>query len=496
MSLTFGYRTIPTVTLPIPKANRSTPLTASPPTGLTFGAARGSLPSNASHVEGSATSPLSSGLTAHHVVLGLVLLGVLGLLAHAAVQSFTTAVQPLSQSSGVQSNPPASVTKGGDSYASSTQASVTPALVTVGSSVDPKHKPKPFSPQNYAQALVLLEFSSSAAKLQIMGQPTEGGPLVPLLKVRCVTQLKHNLSAGSRTIEQITEQYRRVASILKDEIDPFKQVGVPLNTMAIATGPYRTHPELKPLLDNLDQTLGTHTKVVNGLEEGKLFYQGVYANFVERHPEAKDKNVLMVDMGGASTELILANNPTHETATHSLNLGEGSMSGQYDGFKKEDFNAIRTMVKDRIVQDLGEKRRVFDHPDYVVWDYKPHLNLLTDLVYVDSSNDTKHKLNAYQDSIDKKTLDRYTADDKALRALERRSMYLSHAHENRLGYERDKVENLPVLMAIMLGVLDATGAEAIHIRQYEGIPMGMAKQLMPEATFNGHQIVKQREWKV
>lgn len=89
----------------------------------------------------------------------------------------------------------------------------------------------------------------------------------------------------------------------------------PENVRAVATNTFRVAKNIKPFHEKAEAALGFPIEIIAGREEARLIYAGVVHTF-----NAHGQKMLVVDIGGGSTEFILGHalQPTH---TESLPLG-------------------------------------------------------------------------------------------------------------------------------------------------------------------------------
>jgi len=110
-----------------------------------------------------------------------------------------------------------------------------------------------------------------------------------------------------------------------------------------------------------EQILNYPIEIISGDEEAKLIYNGVFNS----NAIADDENILVVDIGGRSTEIIYG---THRTSSSAVSLNIGCISATHDIFPHEVVMAkdiltgqtfIRKQLDNRIPQFTHIPARVF-----------------------------------------------------------------------------------------------------------------------------------------
>ena len=109
----------------------------------------------------------------------------------------------------------------------------------------------------------------------------------------------------------------------------------PACVRAVATNTFRVAKNIAAFLPQAEAALGFPIEVIAGREEARLIYTGV----VHTYP-AEGRKMLVVDIGGGSTEFIIGST-LHPILTESLPLGCVSYSGRFfaDKANRKNFQA-------------------------------------------------------------------------------------------------------------------------------------------------------------
>ncbi|XXQ67592.1 exopolyphosphatase [Neisseriaceae bacterium B1] len=118
----------------------------------------------------------------------------------------------------------------------------------------------------------------------------------------------------------------------------------PENVRAVATNTFRVAKNIKPFHEKAEAALGFPIEIIAGREEARLIYTGVVQTF-----NSNGQKMLVVDIGGGSTEFILGHalQPTH---TESLPLGCVTYSKRFfeDKISQKDFKAAINAARGEI----------------------------------------------------------------------------------------------------------------------------------------------------
>ena len=124
---------------------------------------------------------------------------------------------------------------------------------------------------------------------------------------------------------------------------------IPQNQIrVVATATLRLATNASEFIQQAEKILGCPVQIIHGEEEARLIYQGV------AHTTGGADQRLVVDIGGASTELVTGSG-AQTTALFSLSMGCVTWLERFfsdRNLAKENFDAAETAAKDSSQTDL------------------------------------------------------------------------------------------------------------------------------------------------
>jgi exopolyphosphatase/guanosine-5'-triphosphate,3'-diphosphate pyrophosphatase len=162
----------------------------------------------------------------------------------------------------------------------------------------------------------------------VLGRFVEGHPMV-LDGMKEMVQLGAGLGrdrmlneASQQRAVECLERFGERARLLPEE-----------NVRAVGTNTLRVARNVEPFLERAQRALGHRIEVISGIEEARLIYSGVVQG-----REAKDERLLVIDIGGGSTEFIIGERAV-PIDLESLYMGSIAMMGLH--FEDGKINAKR-----------------------------------------------------------------------------------------------------------------------------------------------------------
>ncbi|WP_312213877.1 guanosine-5'-triphosphate,3'-diphosphate diphosphatase [Pseudescherichia sp.] len=127
----------------------------------------------------------------------------------------------------------------------------------------------------------------------------------------------------------------------------------PMQIRVVATATLRLAVNAEQFLATAQEILGTAVQVISGEDEARLIYQGV------AHTTGGDDRRLVVDIGGASTELVTGTG-AHATSLFSLSMGCVTWLERFfadRNLAQENFDAAEKAAREVLLPVADELRR-------------------------------------------------------------------------------------------------------------------------------------------
>jgi exopolyphosphatase / guanosine-5'-triphosphate,3'-diphosphate pyrophosphatase len=179
-----------------------------------------------------------------------------------------------------------------------------------------------------------------------------------------LVRLGEGLSKNKRFSEQALGRARGALETFQKEIKIFG----PQRILAMATAAARD-AENKEDLENICRNLNIPLKIISGGEEARLTYQGALAE-LKSLPPSQDKNYLVIDVGGRSTELVTGRGSKFAFGK-SISLGVVELTelhGLQAAQSSEETRAARQDVRQRLRKGFTDEsgKRIFERPDQLL----------------------------------------------------------------------------------------------------------------------------------
>lgn len=159
-----------------------------------------------------------------------------------------------------------------------------------------------------------------------------------------VTRLGQGLSGSGVISQEAIDRNIKALKIFKEKADQFGAQEI----IAIATSAVRDAENRKEFLEKAKQYTGIDINVITGETEAVLGITGVTSDL-----SAEVENILVIDIGGGSTELVLGNANGIRYAT-SINAGTVRMT--------EKFINSHPMAKNEIEKLNNNLKQLFEEP--------------------------------------------------------------------------------------------------------------------------------------
>ncbi len=166
---------------------------------------------------------------------------------------------------------------------------------------------------------------------------------------KSTTRLGEKDEEGNLTEESI----QRVLYTLKRFKEYCKSNGVE-HLVTAATSAVREAPNGRNFIKRVQSDLGIQIELISGSEEARLIYLGVLSGMA-----LADESYVIIDIGGGSTELILADNKDAIALTSSR-VGAVRLKNDFfdsESITKERFEFLRTFIQGSLEPSVGKIKR-------------------------------------------------------------------------------------------------------------------------------------------
>jgi exopolyphosphatase / guanosine-5'-triphosphate,3'-diphosphate pyrophosphatase len=160
------------------------------------------------------------------------------------------------------------------------------------------------------ESLAAIDIGSNAIRL-VIGQMDEYGDIRIVKKVREPVRLGKDVFGGGeisiKTRDKALEAFQKFSGLIKTHDVHF--------TKAVATSALREAKGRDEFVQQVKKSCGIEIDVIDGIEEGRLIYSAV-----SHRMNLNDKVVLLIDIGGGSVELTIADHGVRK-ATQTFKMG-------------------------------------------------------------------------------------------------------------------------------------------------------------------------------
>ena len=182
-----------------------------------------------------------------------------------------------------------------------------------------------------------LDLGTNTFRL-LIADCNDDGKLLPLLRKRIITRLGEGFHLNGRIQSQAVNRARTALKSFSSILDDYRVEQV----FAVATSVVREAENGDVIARELSKGSGIPIRILTGMEEANLTLKGVFSVLSD-----VGRLVLVVDIGGGSTELILSGD-TGPVKTESINLGVVHLAEQLitsDPPSKQDIAHLHSQIR-------------------------------------------------------------------------------------------------------------------------------------------------------
>jgi len=265
------------------------------------------------------------------------------------------------------------------------------------------------------------------------------------------TRIGHGVD-GSKMLSE--EGMNRTTDALKKFYDIAKADGVD-EIIAIATSAVRDASNRDVFLDQV-KAIGIEVEMISGAEEARLGFLGVIKGIEVSGLVKAEENILVIDIGGGSTELIVGNS-SGIVYKHSLDIGAVRL---HDKFVTEE------------PVPLLEQQAMADYIRQIV---KPEIKLISEydikmIIGIGGTITTAGSMALEMETYDRKRIHNYYVPLDRVYEMNRR--LLSQTVEERQlhkGLQPKRADIIPCGFMILQLILLAVEKEGITISEYDNL---------------------------
>jgi len=209
--------------------------------------------------------------------------------------------------------------------------------------------------------VAVIDIGATAIRMEIAEVDDEGN-------IRIVDSLRKGVSLGKDTftkghIEQST--IHESSNILRGFMRVLREYGITdkQNIRAIATSSVREADNRDTFLDRIYMATGINVRAIDEAEESRLTYMAIH-NLMESEPEMKSGNVLILDVGGGSTEILVMEDG-HVTYSDSYRIGSLRMRETLET-QRATAERVRTILGQHISRVVEQILRSLPVPNISV----------------------------------------------------------------------------------------------------------------------------------
>lgn len=245
-------------------------------------------------------------------------------------------------------------------------------------------------------------------------------------------------------IERVVSQVAEYVAIVRTYVSP-DHPSIPIT--AVATSAARDAQNASRLIDRLRE-VGVELSIIPGTREAALSFRGASCGY-------EDERLMVVDIGGGSTEIVLGIGGEAPQFSHSFNIGCRRMTERFmagDPPTEEECNALRTWVRGEMSPVIMQAQAQGRSIDRIV----AVAGTPTSVVAIDKHMEVYDSSRVHASVVSRETLQRIYDEMRSL-PLERRKMVV--------GLEPARASVIVAGFAILLEVLDIVGCSSFTVSE-------------------------------
>tara|TARA_Y100000589_G_scaffold329068_1_gene374692 strand:+ start:5345 stop:6934 length:1590 start_codon:yes stop_codon:yes gene_type:complete len=210
-------------------------------------------------------------------------------------------------------------------------------------------KNKLIQPQDKNKYVASIDIGTNSTHLLIAQINSDLKSFSIKLAEKSTTRLGERDEEGNLTEEAI----KRVLETLKRFKEYCSSYGVE-KILAAATSAVRESPNGKDLIERVREEIGFEVELISGAEEARLIYLGVLSGM-----SLENKSHIILDIGGGSTEIILANSEDTRALT-SARVGAVRLKNDFfddEPLTNNRIEFLKTFIQGSLEPSIGKIKR-------------------------------------------------------------------------------------------------------------------------------------------
>jgi exopolyphosphatase/guanosine-5'-triphosphate,3'-diphosphate pyrophosphatase len=209
--------------------------------------------------------------------------------------------------------------------------------------------------------LAAIDIGTNSTRLLI--SRFENEKFIPLIREMQITRLGKGIKDSGSILDESAKNTIKVLKKYKKLINKFDVK----NYRAVGTSVLRRAVNKDNFISKTFVETGLSIEVINGLEEAKLSFNGVVKSLILTKKIFNFDKILVVDIGGGSSEFILGDTNFNILKSTSLDIGSVRLTEDFihnDPPSKNEINFLRNFIKNTLSYNLKDFIKYNVEDDY------------------------------------------------------------------------------------------------------------------------------------
>ena len=209
--------------------------------------------------------------------------------------------------------------------------------------------------------LAAIDIGTNSTRLLI--SRFENEKFIPLIREMQITRLGKGIKDSGSILDESAKNTIKVLKKYKKLINKFDVK----NYRAVGTSVLRRAVNKDNFISKTFVETGLSIEVINGLEEAKLSFNGVVKSLILTKKIFNFDKILVVDIGGGSSEFILGDTNFNILKSTSLDIGSVRLTEDFihnDPPSKNEINFLRNFIKNTLSYNLKDFIKYNIEDDY------------------------------------------------------------------------------------------------------------------------------------